>query len=69
MSDSLLSLNSSKSNTWRSQGRNKNITSQKQRAKNIGHYILGNALGEGTFGKVWKAIHLHTGEKVCFDSK
>ena len=30
----------------------------------IGHYILGKALGEGTFGKVKLGTHVLTGEKV-----
>ena len=30
----------------------------------IGHYVLGKALGEGTFGKVKLGTHILTGEKV-----
>ena len=30
----------------------------------MGHYILGKALGEGTFGKVKLGTHVLTGEKV-----
>ena len=30
----------------------------------VGHYILGKALGEGTFGKVKLGTHVLTGEKV-----
>ena len=30
----------------------------------IGHYVLGKALGEGTFGKVMLGKHILTGEKV-----
>ena len=32
--------------------------------KTIGHYVLGKALGEGTFGKVKLGTHILTGEKV-----
>jgi len=31
----------------------------------IGHYVLGKALGEGTFGKVKLGTHILTGEKVA----
>jgi len=34
-------------------------------SKNIGNYTLGKALGEGTFGKVRKGVHILTGEKVA----
>lgn len=30
----------------------------------MGHYILGKALGEGTFGKVKLGTHVLTGEKA-----
>ena len=33
-------------------------------ANAVGHYILGKALGEGTFGKVKLGTHVLTGEKV-----
>lgn len=33
--------------------------------RNIGSYILGATLGEGAFGKVRVATHIHTGEKVA----
>jgi 5'-AMP-activated protein kinase, catalytic alpha subunit len=33
--------------------------------KNIGHYIIGRTLGEGTFGKVKEGLHIHTGMKVA----
>ena len=33
--------------------------------KVVGQYMLGKAIGEGTFGKVKLAIHLPTGEKVA----
>jgi hypothetical protein len=32
--------------------------------KNIGQFILGEKLGEGTFGKVVLGTHILTGEKV-----
>jgi hypothetical protein len=34
--------------------------------KNIGQFILGEKLGEGTFGKVVLGTHILTGEKVKF---
>eukprot|EP00438_Fugacium_kawagutii_P015264 Skav221191 [mRNA] locus=scaffold4980:6865:16315:+ [translate_table: standard] len=33
--------------------------------KNLGHYILGKTLGEGTFGKVKLGRHILTGERVA----
>jgi len=36
-----------------------------QARKVVGQYMLGKAIGEGTFGKVKLAIHLPTGEKVA----
>ena len=44
-----------------SQGNNTTSTSNA-----VGHYILGKALGEGTFGKVKLGTHVLTGEKVSF---
>jgi serine/threonine protein kinase len=38
----------------------------KKQGYTIGHYMLGKALGEGTFGKVKLGTHILTGEKVCF---
>jgi serine/threonine protein kinase len=32
----------------------------------VGHYILGKALGEGTFGKVKLGTHILSGEKVSY---
>jgi 5'-AMP-activated protein kinase catalytic alpha subunit len=37
----------------------------KTRTKNIGHYVLGKTIGEGTFGKVKLGVHIYTGEKVA----
>jgi len=34
-------------------------------SKNIGSYIIGKSIGEGTFGKVKVGKHIHTGEKVA----
>lgn len=34
-------------------------------SKNIGQFIMGEKLGEGTFGKVKKGTHILTGEKVA----
>ena len=36
----------------------------KKQNHTIGHYMLGKALGEGTFGKVKLGTHILTGEKV-----
>jgi 5'-AMP-activated protein kinase catalytic alpha subunit len=36
-----------------------------EKTKSIGHYILGKAIGEGTFGKVKLGTHILTGEKVA----
>ena len=33
----------------------------------VGHYILGKALGEGTFGKVKLGTHILSGEKVSLN--
>lgn len=38
-----------------------------EKTKSIGHYIIGKAIGEGTFGKVKLGTHILTGEKV-FDN-
>mmetsp|Transcript_3443 Transcript_3443/g.3199 ORF Transcript_3443/g.3199 Transcript_3443/m.3199 type:complete len:173 (+) Transcript_3443:1-519(+) len=38
---------------------------KKVKTKNIGHYVLGKTLGEGTFGKVKLGVHIYTGEKVA----
>lgn len=41
----------------------------KKQGHTIGHYMLGKALGEGTFGKVKLGTHILTGEKVSsFDT-
>jgi len=39
--------------------------SQSSRTKNIGHYLLGRTIGQGTFGKVKLGTHIPTGEKVA----
>ena len=46
-----------------SKGQSNNNTSSGT-SNAIGHYILGKALGEGTFGKVKLGTHVLTGEKV-----
>jgi 5'-AMP-activated protein kinase, catalytic alpha subunit len=38
---------------------------EKARTKNIGHYVIGKTIGEGTFGKVKLGVHIFTGEKVA----
>eukprot|EP00930_Biecheleria_cincta_P057181 TRINITY_DN43155_c0_g1_i1.p1 TRINITY_DN43155_c0_g1~~TRINITY_DN43155_c0_g1_i1.p1 ORF type:complete len:681 (+),score=74.22 TRINITY_DN43155_c0_g1_i1:158-2200(+) len=40
-------------------------SSQRSRAKSIGHYILGKTIGEGTFGKVKLGTHVLTSERVA----
>ena len=35
------------------------------RRRNLGHYILGKTIGEGTFGKVKLGRHILTGERVA----
>ena len=45
--------------------REKRSSSQATRSKNIGHYVIGKTIGEGTFGKVKLGTHLLTGEKVA----
>lgn len=42
--------------------KSENATKPTQNA--VGHYILGKALGEGTFGKVKLGTHILSGEKV-----
>lgn len=38
---------------------------QNEAKKRVGNYLLGNTVGEGTFGKVKIAVHIPTGEKVA----
>lgn len=45
------------------QGANKK-QKKHEKTKSIGHYIIGKAIGEGTFGKVKLGTHILTGEKV-----
>jgi hypothetical protein len=40
------------------------ITENKMVTKNIGQFMLGEKIGEGTFGKVRLGTHILTGEKV-----
>lgn len=40
-------------------------TPSPNRTRNIGHYIIGRSIGEGTFGKVMLGTHIRTGEKVA----
>ena len=44
----------------------KNVGYNVKRKETIGNYLLGRTLGEGTFAKVKKALHLPTGERVCW---
>ncbi len=43
----------------------RNIVPQNEVKKRVGNYVIGNTVGEGTFGKVKCAIHIPTGEKVA----
>ena len=43
----------------------RNGVPQNETKKRVGNYLLGNTVGEGTFGKVKIAIHIPTGEKVA----
>ena len=38
---------------------------ERRETKIVGSYIIGDTIGEGTFGKVKLAIHISTGEKVA----
>ena len=38
---------------------------QNEVKKRVGNYVIGNTVGEGTFGKVRCAVHIPTGEKVA----
>ena len=48
-----------------SRGITNNHQQQHNHDKKIGPYVIGNTIGEGTFGKVKLAIHRPTGEKVA----
>ena len=37
----------------------------KSGSKNVGHYILGKTIGQGTFGKVKLGSHILSGEQVA----
>jgi 5'-AMP-activated protein kinase, catalytic alpha subunit len=54
-------------NTNRQSGRAqpRNVVPQNEVKKRVGNYVIGNTVGEGTFGKVKCAIHIPTGEKVA----
>jgi serine/threonine protein kinase len=43
----------------------RNVAPQNEVKKRVGNYVIGNTVGEGTFGKVKVAIHIPTGEKVA----
>ena len=42
-----------------------NEAALKQKPRRIGKYEIGESLGEGTFGKVKKAVNVDTGESVA----
>lgn len=60
--------NSQQSTTNKNKDRDKSGDPTERRgsnsSKNIGQFILGEKLGEGTFGKVRLGTHILTGEKV-----
>jgi 5'-AMP-activated protein kinase catalytic alpha subunit len=41
-----------------------NDTNAPKKIGNLGQFILGKTIGEGTFGRVKIATHINTGEKV-----
>ena len=41
-----------------------NDTNNSKKVGNLGQFILGKTIGEGTFGRVKIATHITTGEKV-----
>jgi 5'-AMP-activated protein kinase catalytic alpha subunit len=41
------------------------VNQNNQMRKRVGQYLIGDTVGEGTFGKVKIAIHIPTGEKVA----
>jgi serine/threonine protein kinase len=47
----------------------KAVPLEDEKPKNLGHFIIGKTLGQGTFGKVKLGTHLLTGEKVFFISQ
>jgi len=49
----------------RQQQQLRNGPPQNEVKKRVGNYVIGNTVGEGTFGKVKCAIHIPTGEKVA----
>jgi 5'-AMP-activated protein kinase catalytic alpha subunit len=40
---------------------------EKKIQQNIGQFVIGKSLGEGTFGKVKQGTHILTGEKVLIN--
>lgn len=58
------SANASKQGS-RQQPQLRNVVPQNEVKKRVGNYVIGNTVGEGTFGKVKCAIHIPTGEKVA----
>lgn len=46
-------------------GSSKSKTSKQRSGRSVGHYIIGETLGEGTFGKVRRGMHTLTGETVA----
>lgn len=59
------SANTNKQGGGRPQQQPRNVVPQNEVKKRVGNYVIGNTVGEGTFGKVKCAIHIPTGEKVA----
>lgn len=56
---------SSNTNRQSARAQPRNVAPQNEVKKRVGNYVIGNTVGEGTFGKVKCAIHIPTGEKVA----